>query len=408
MRTIAALTGAIIFSFMAVPAPTSAQVSIGIGVGIYVNLAPPSLPVYYQPSAPGPDFIWMPGYWAWGPGGYYWVPGTWVLAPQVGLYWTPGYWAWDPYCGCYDWQDGYWAPQVGFYGGINYGGGYYGNGYAGGSWRGNRFYYNRAASNVNIGIARNVYYDRAVVARDTVWNRRVSYNGGYGGNPARPTHFQSAVLHLRRRPMTPLQVNHVRVAAQDRGLLYRVNHGRPAVVVAPRPFTTHRLPAHFAPIRAQDRAAARAHLLPPTVVRQRIMTHNATLHHAAPVMHHAAPVMHRAAPVVHHAAPVMHHAAPVVHHAAPTVHHTAAPYHAPVRHVAPVYHAPVRHVAPVYHAPVRHVAPVYHAPVRHVAPVYHPAPVNHAPARHVAPRAPSAPHPAPHPQKTRAPGKPVS
>ena len=37
---------------------------------------------------------------------------------------------------------GYWGPQVGYYGGINYGGGYYGNGYVGGYWRHNSFVYN--------------------------------------------------------------------------------------------------------------------------------------------------------------------------------------------------------------------------------------------------------------------------
>ncbi len=315
MRVIVALASAIIF-FMAVPAPSSAQVSIGIG--IFVNSAPPPLPVYYQPAVPGPDFIWMPGYWAWGPGGYYWVPGTWVLSPQVGLYWTPGYWSWNPYCGCYAWQDGYWAPQVGFYGGINYGNGYYGDGYDGGYWRGNQFYYNRAVSVVNITIIRNVYYDRTVVVRDTVWNRRVSYNGGYGGNPVRPTRSQLGVLHLNRLPMTSSQVDHVRVAAQDRSFLYRVNHGTPAVTAAARPFSSLRLPAHFVPLQPQDRAAANAHVVSPAVVRQRMLMHNAN------------------------------------------------PYQvAPTPHPAPVYHAPVYHAAPTYHP----AAPVYHP-----APVYRPAP----------------------------------
>src|SRR5262249_35498348 len=65
-----------------------------VGVGIYVNLAPPDLPVYDQPECPGPDYIWTPGFWAWSDDiGYFWVPGTWVLAPEPGYYWTPGYWA---------------------------------------------------------------------------------------------------------------------------------------------------------------------------------------------------------------------------------------------------------------------------------------------------------------------------
>jgi len=31
---------------------------------------PPPLPEYDQPPAPDPDYLWTPGYWAWGPGGY--------------------------------------------------------------------------------------------------------------------------------------------------------------------------------------------------------------------------------------------------------------------------------------------------------------------------------------------------
>src|SRR5579872_4492377 len=88
-------------TFIATPALASAQTffdisfdSVGFGSGLFVDFAPPALPDYNQPPCPGSNFIWMPGYWAWGDGGYYWVPGTWVEAPQTGLYWTPGYWAW--------------------------------------------------------------------------------------------------------------------------------------------------------------------------------------------------------------------------------------------------------------------------------------------------------------------------
>jgi len=59
-------------------------------VFVSVAFAPPPLPVYVQPICPGPEYIWVPGYWAYGPYGYYWVPGTWVLAPYVGALWTPG------------------------------------------------------------------------------------------------------------------------------------------------------------------------------------------------------------------------------------------------------------------------------------------------------------------------------
>ena len=66
----------------AAPSPSRAQLLVR------VELAPPPLPVYVQPVIPGPDYIWVPGYWAWGPNGYFWVPGTWVFAPTPGLLWT--------------------------------------------------------------------------------------------------------------------------------------------------------------------------------------------------------------------------------------------------------------------------------------------------------------------------------
>src|SRR5690348_18206728 len=50
-------------------------------VAVTVNVAPPPLPVYEQPPLPSPAYLWVPGYWSWGPEGYFWVPGTWVLPP---------------------------------------------------------------------------------------------------------------------------------------------------------------------------------------------------------------------------------------------------------------------------------------------------------------------------------------
>jgi hypothetical protein len=50
------------------------------GIGVSITVAPPVIPVYTQPICPGPNYIWTPGYWAWGDDGYYWVPGTWVVA----------------------------------------------------------------------------------------------------------------------------------------------------------------------------------------------------------------------------------------------------------------------------------------------------------------------------------------
>lgn len=147
-----------------------------VAVGISVRVGPPLLPVYVQPICPGPGYIWVPGYWSYGPDGYFWVPGTWVVPPEIGLLWTPGYWGWGD--GFYRWHVGYWGPEVGFYGGINYGFGYTGLGFFGGYWSGRTFFYNRSVTNVDVTVAPNTY-NKTV---NSITGSRVSFNGGRGAS----------------------------------------------------------------------------------------------------------------------------------------------------------------------------------------------------------------------------------
>src|ERR1700761_7765701 len=99
-----------------------------------VTVPPPPLPSYKQPAIPAEGYLWVPGDWAWRKSvpDYFWVPGTWVRPPAGGLVWTPPYW--DRVEGGYAFHAGYWAAEVGFYGGIQYGFGYSGDGYQGGRW----------------------------------------------------------------------------------------------------------------------------------------------------------------------------------------------------------------------------------------------------------------------------------
>lgn len=218
------VTGLLAVLLLAVPvslvptSPASAQVAVGFSVSI----GPPLLPLYPQPLCPGAGYIWVPGYWAYGPYGYYWVPGAWVLPPRVGLLWTPGYWAWE--AGYYRWRPGYWGPHVGFYGGIDYGYGYPGRGYYGGYWRGRHFYYNAAVNNVDRHRIRFAYSKPLPPRRE---GPRVSFNGGKGGVDIRPIARERAWSRERRYEATAAQRRHVERSREDPAMRYDHNRGKP-------------------------------------------------------------------------------------------------------------------------------------------------------------------------------------
>jgi len=200
-------------------------------IGISVSFGPPPLPVYAQPPCPDDGYLWTPGYWAYDNYfGYYWVPGTWVPAPQPGLLWTPGWWGWN--AGAFLFHEGYWAPHVGFYGGINYGFGFFGDGYAGGRWDGDRFYYNRAVSNINVTNIHNVYNTTVV---NNITANHISYNGGNGGIEARPTHEQEEIAQQHHVGLQPVQLHHLQLARANPQLRAEVNHGKPSIAATARP-----------------------------------------------------------------------------------------------------------------------------------------------------------------------------
>jgi hypothetical protein len=211
---------------------------------------PPLLPEYDQPPAPDPDYMWTPGYWAWGPGGYYWVPGCWVAAPYVGALWTPGYWGFVG--GHYRFHHGFWGRHIGFYGGIDYGYGYTGYGYYGGYWNGGHFFYNTAVNRVNRNVIRNVYDHNVVVNHRTEnggSSNRVSFNGGRGGVQERPRPAELAVLHEQRNAPMASQVQVARDASRNKQQFFKQNNGRPAVEV-----NTHAVVADRTPPKSLPRA----------------------------------------------------------------------------------------------------------------------------------------------------------
>ncbi len=73
----------------AVPAP-SPQVAPQ-PPGTVVGQAPPPQQVEVVPVAPGPDYVWAPGYWTWN-GTWVWIGGGWVIRPHPGAVWIGGHW----------------------------------------------------------------------------------------------------------------------------------------------------------------------------------------------------------------------------------------------------------------------------------------------------------------------------
>jgi hypothetical protein len=211
-----------------------------IGVGISVNFGPPPLPVYEQPICPSDGYIWTPGYWAYDDDdGYYWVPGTWVEAPQVGFLWTPGYWGWGS--NAFLFHEGYWGSEVGFYGGINYGFGYGGQGYEGGRWEGGHFAYNTYVNRVDTTVIHNTY--NTTINNVTVTH--VSYNGGEGGVPARPTPREESYAGQRHVGPVAAQTQHVQAARANPELRATANQGKPPIAATARPgdFKTNVVPS---------------------------------------------------------------------------------------------------------------------------------------------------------------------
>jgi hypothetical protein len=71
--------------FLSTSAP--AQVSIDVQIG----QPPPPPQAYRVPAAPGPDYVWVEGYWY--PQGkrYVWHNGYWTHPPYAGAYWVAPY-----------------------------------------------------------------------------------------------------------------------------------------------------------------------------------------------------------------------------------------------------------------------------------------------------------------------------
>ena|SRR5690349_16115341 len=60
---------------------------------VVVAQAPPTPQVEVVPVAPGPEYVWAPGYWSVGVGGgWVWIGGRYVIRPHPHAVWVGGHW----------------------------------------------------------------------------------------------------------------------------------------------------------------------------------------------------------------------------------------------------------------------------------------------------------------------------
>lgn len=71
---------------------------------VVIRVAPPEPRHEVVLPRPGPNHVWVPGYWNWNGTAYAWVPGVWQLPPRRHSRWIPGHyrhfrrggWEWIP------------------------------------------------------------------------------------------------------------------------------------------------------------------------------------------------------------------------------------------------------------------------------------------------------------------------
>ncbi len=86
-------------------APAAATAPGAAPSQVVVNEAPPPPIVEQIYTSPGPDYVWIPGYWNWN-GAWVWVSGRYALPPYRGAVWVGG--AWSARGGRWAWSGGHW------------------------------------------------------------------------------------------------------------------------------------------------------------------------------------------------------------------------------------------------------------------------------------------------------------
>lgn len=100
---LAGILGAVGAAALFAPPAHAADVSIGVNIGAP---PPPRHEVYVERDRPGPDYVWVNGYWGGEPGHYAWTKGHWDRPPHRGARWVEP--RWENRGGHYTFVRGYW------------------------------------------------------------------------------------------------------------------------------------------------------------------------------------------------------------------------------------------------------------------------------------------------------------
>ena len=66
--------------------------AVPLAAQVVVQVRPPAPVVERALPAPGPGYVWTPGYHRWDGRAYVWVPGVWVRAPRPHAHWVSAHW----------------------------------------------------------------------------------------------------------------------------------------------------------------------------------------------------------------------------------------------------------------------------------------------------------------------------
>ncbi len=89
---VAAGLGALAFS-----AATRLASAADVSVNVQLDVAPPPPrhEVVVESTRPGPDYVWIDGFWDGSPGHYVWTAGHWDRPPRRGVRWVAPHWERD-------------------------------------------------------------------------------------------------------------------------------------------------------------------------------------------------------------------------------------------------------------------------------------------------------------------------